>query len=380
MSLSIVPSEKSDDDIIKEIREKFKLNIKPFDKMDDDLILLAFIPTCKTGEINIKYGVCNHQSLEFFGDKVYGSIITSLLYELFRLKQSAHFYTQLFSEFAKNILLTDLMINHQGCKLVRDEPFTINMKVKKKKFHNVCADSFEALLGAMYVYLEDENQNSIELIKYWLFRYTKLPYIIKKNFHRKGLTDIPIYVINDQEALEKNWTTVGMNIKNKNYQLSFSDKGIIVYHHTPIEIIFKLLNWKYNIVNEDGEIRVVIYPDEIEMIIGSGLNIYQAFERTKSYLKSRGYIVDMQSVTTLFSDQTEILPLLDDKGKPKSPKVRSQPNSPKVRSQPNSPKRLSSPKVRFQSNSPKVRSQPNSPKKSYLQQNRASSSKIKSNK
>lgn len=71
MKKRIITSNESNEKIIFGIRSKFNLN--------DDLLLIAFTPKCIAPKN--KYGICDHQSLEFYGDKIFYSLIMSLLYD-----------------------------------------------------------------------------------------------------------------------------------------------------------------------------------------------------------------------------------------------------------------------------------------------------------
>src|SRR5438552_486181 len=121
-------------DLIKQIRSLFGLNESPFDTLDNDFILLAFIPACISNNYNLnqatlvrlkkKYGVCDHQMLEFYGDRVFYDVLAIILYDLFGLNNTPSFLTALNNYLASNRLLADLMLNKDACKYVRSLNYT----------------------------------------------------------------------------------------------------------------------------------------------------------------------------------------------------------------------------------------------------------------
>lgn len=119
---TIVPIKEDPKTIISDIREIFGLNEYPYQNIDNDLLLISFTPKCKINQqpnLNLKYQTCNHQSLEFYGDKCFYSVIASLLFDIFGLSPSPGFLTNLTNKLTKNILFFDLMRDKNACILVR---------------------------------------------------------------------------------------------------------------------------------------------------------------------------------------------------------------------------------------------------------------------
>ena len=294
----VVTKTESDNKIISEIRDKFNLDEDPFNSIDDQLLLLAFTPYCKT--INNKYGICDHQSLEFYGDKIFYSVIMSLLYDFFGLKQTPQFYNDLTSQLTNNRILTDLMINKSACELVRSDNYTINKT--QKKFHNKCADSLEALFGVMYVNFRTKRVDYTGIIKHWLLKNTKFPFIIKKFLNNKGYKDIPVYVVNDRKKLMDEWIKYPEH-KIDLKELDFAYSGIIFNSTDSIEHIFKLLNWDYNPIFDGTTYKIYGKPNGIDQIIGIGNTIENTIKNSIFLMQKRGFIVPMQNIETPFSDE-----------------------------------------------------------------------------
>ncbi len=135
--------------------------------IDPDLIDLAFsqsltgLPTNLKVSYEKKYGITSYQSLEFLGDGVLEILLKYLLYQrlhsqgpgdmtnaLWHLRSNA-FFTCL----AKDVI----------CDYVRTKAQSINMKT--------CADVFEALFGALFIYLIDNEYDAFSILYYWLLDF-----------------------------------------------------------------------------------------------------------------------------------------------------------------------------------------------------------------
>jgi dsRNA-specific ribonuclease len=303
MKKTIITDKDSDDIIIDKIRSTFNFNEDPFNSIDDDLLIMAFTPKCnishpKYNKIKSKYGICDHQSLEFYGDKIFYSVIMSLLYDFFGLKKTPGFYSKLTSELTNNSLLTDLMINKSACQFVRSNNYDIVYGLKK--FHNTCADSLEALIGVMYIHFRTKRVDYTGIIKHWLLKNTPFPFIVKKFLNKQGYNDIPVYVINDRKYLLEMWST---NNKDILRELDFAYSGIIFNDDDTLQHIYKLLNWEYIEQFINGVYNIYGKPNGIDQILGSGENIEEAVQNTFSVLIGRGFIVHMKNIDTFFSDE-----------------------------------------------------------------------------
>jgi hypothetical protein len=375
---TIIPIQSSDEDIVSHVRDIFGLYEYPYDDMDDDIILLAFVPSKmissdRSNNFKYKYGTDNHQSLEFYGDKILYGVIASILYELFGLSMTPHFYSTLNANLTKNRLLTDLMMDKNSCNLVRTTIYNINV-TGRQKFHNVCADSFEALIGAIFIHLKIKRLDYMIHIKNWLLKNTGLPFVLKKYLNDMGFEDKVIYVVNDREKLLERWKNAYELLKRdlstktpfidkmvydslmRSYskaqdisEKDFSFTGIIINPNSDIKQIFTSLQWpfsepflKYNNYIMEG------YPNGIPTTIGIGSTPKESIADAMIFMNSRGYTVPMREISLQYSSQGSIIQNPPITGNilpriiPSSPRII--PSSPKII--PSSPKIIpSSPKI-----------------------------------
>lgn len=136
---------------------------KNFPEVDKELILLAFNKKSNGSEERLrkKYAVrkMNYQALEYFGDSILDLITNSFLMDLYELSLEVKDYSKIRQIFVKNYTLTQLSIELGFYeKLFPDED--ISQK------HNLCADTFEALIGALWLQYRDEK---IPYIRDWFF-------------------------------------------------------------------------------------------------------------------------------------------------------------------------------------------------------------------
>lgn len=319
--------------IIEDIRTTFGLNEPPFNEMDDDLLLLAFIPTCQHTKISPttlnrlkkKYGSCVHQTLEFYGDRVFYAVISSILYEIFGLENNQKVLTQITNYLASNRFLTDLMLNKEACNLVRYSKYTIK---EHPKVHNICADSFEALIGTLFIYLKDRDLNYVETIKRWVVKNTHLPFFLNK--YLRSIQDTSaVYTIPDKERLIRNikerqndelsyLESLKKDLDPEEYQVfreemennlhasieDFASRSLIINHDDSLSTIYRSLKWEYQdpIYSPDTETyHVVGFPNGKEKIIGTGLNEKEAESDALQYLIQMGYIILTKPINTYFT-------------------------------------------------------------------------------
>lgn len=350
---TIIPLNLEYNDLVSLIRKVFGLNEDPYENMDSYIILLAFVPKCNftpdlLNEFNNRYGTCDHQTLEFYGDRILYGVIANIIYDFFGLTMNPHFYTTLNSILTKNRLLTDIMIDKQACELVRSRPYSIR---EGAKFHNICADSFEALIGAIFIHLKTIRLDYMTHIKNWLLKNTGLPYVLKQYLNDVGFSDKTVYVINDRDKLRTQWIhgyeTLQDNLiarkslidtntyeylisaysKSKDVTINdFAFTGIIINPNTSLDKMFDHLKWPYfgPVQNDNGYIIEGI-PGGIPTVIGSGSSPQEAIENAINYLFSRGHLVPMKNISLQYStgsSQQSIQPII-----PIMPKLQQQPTS-----------------------------------------------------
>lgn len=131
---------------INKFRETLHLKNTVFEDIDDDLILLAI--TSSSVSLNreikerlmIKYGSFNYQRLEFLGDSVLQMIITKIIYDIGGLNEGE--MTKLRSAIVRNANLKRYYYAKKLCMTY------ISHEYNDKR----CADIFESILGALFVY------------------------------------------------------------------------------------------------------------------------------------------------------------------------------------------------------------------------------------
>lgn len=303
--MKVVTSKTKDDILIQDIKTTFKLNERPYSTIDKDLLLLAFVPTCKIDKkyLKTKYGTCDHQSLEFLGDKILYGVMADILYESLGLGGEPSTFTTLMTKLTNNRILTDLMVDVDACKFVRTEDYTINNN--SKNFHNQCADSFEALVGALFIHFKEDNY--CRYIKEWILKYTKIPYILRIELDRMGFIDEPVYIINNREDLRNAYLKEYEDLIKKYKEINpdeivdipiisldyFSEKCYIVNPDTPIDVIYSYLGWKYeDPINNNGILQLIGYPKGQKYIIAMGDTFGDVLTEAEKYLISKGYIMN----------------------------------------------------------------------------------------
>lgn len=220
--MEIIPKVISRFHLIIEIKNIFGLNEFPYLNMDEDLILISFIPKCyhvpdiKERLINKYYG-CSRETLEFLGDKILSLVIISILDTFLGIGRSRNIYDDLYSRLGSNRLLTDIMLDKDACNLIRTQKYLI--RETKGKFHNTCADSFKALIGALFIHLDENVLDYVTHIQYWLFKNTKFPLFFKEFLNERKLFKILVYLINNRkkilDTLLSYYNTLIFNLKQQ---------------------------------------------------------------------------------------------------------------------------------------------------------------------
>lgn len=302
MTQYIKTVDKSPSDFIKIIRYNFGLNEYPFDYMDDNLIMLAFTPACKNSLIpkntkfiiKEKYGICDHQSLEFYGDKVLYLVISSILNTIFGLAIVPKIQTEIMSYLTSNRMLTDIMLDSDGCSYVRFRDYKIYYD--KKPFHNICADSFEALVGALFYHLENERLDVLENIRKWILKHTIFPHIIKEYLIDNNY-DNDVYVINKRDIIRTNWNLHYNDSLSIN---SFPYVGLIITHNEYLVDIFRSLGWKYEF-KKSRNLYSLVVPAITGDIVFKGDNVEKIINNVKNFLYETGYVVELQHIKKNYS-------------------------------------------------------------------------------
>jgi dsRNA-specific ribonuclease len=304
----------NDKALITSIRNTFGLKDEPYSLIDDDLLLLAFMPICRKRESKIKdkYGVCNHQTLEFIGDKILYGVIADILYTSLKLGTNPGIFTNLTIQLTNNRVLTDLMLDVDACKFLRVGDY--NITKGGPKFHNKCADSFEALIGVLFVHFQNEDYN--KHIKEWILKYTKIPYILRTELNKINMSNVPVYVINNREKLRNDFLKEYNELAEKYKEINpdevidipdisidtFSKIGYVVNGDTAMDAIYKLLGWKYEtpiIVN--GVYQLIGYPYGIRDIIAMGNSYDELITNADKFLFEKGLVRNNIEIKRVFS-------------------------------------------------------------------------------
>ena len=314
------------------IKNEFGLYSYPFDGIDDELLYLTFSAKCNK-DLSKYYGTCDHQSLEFIGDKMLYSIVCEILYSYFGLTADPGSYTKLTNLLTNNKILTDLMLISDSCEYVNIAPYNI---INSAQFHNSCADSFEALVGALYIHLRNfrPELNPLYELKNWLYNKTYYPLVMAHVFSNfENLKQIPLFVKNSIEKMRYKLDThiIGLE-KRINQKPQFSDLveldpykkeeyelskyALIVYDTASIEDIYMKLDWEYSApipysrleYELDSSLDDVWYYQYHDGILyGIGQTSEEAIKSTISSLKLRGYIIHLSDVDFEFEDFSNML-------------------------------------------------------------------------
>lgn len=269
------------DEFIKLVRSTFNLNEYPWDTIDDGLLYLTFVPKCKNTYPKIveKYKACSHQTLETYGDKILGMIITMITFDSIQLRDTPGLITKINVQLNSNRTLTDVMINKNACQLIRSSDFVIT---EDNKVHNRCADSFEALLGTLFIqtyyYLKID---PLLHIKKWIEKNTDMLH----RLHNIIQSDYVVHQPNNLQSLIQNIESDENVIKR--LPNIISQESVIISNQNKFDDAMKRLGWKHQIKTKDG--LFYIYNDKDELI-GVGTDIDDAKENSVEYLTKLGYV------------------------------------------------------------------------------------------
>ena len=129
---------------------------KWFPDYDKTLLYLAFMPSDNKYHKGPIYqaltdryhyeGHTTYQLLEYYGDQVYYMIIADIFRDFAGLKGTPNAFTNAKIKHTNNAYIRTLSHSHKICDTVYGIRSSANLSP-----HNVCSDSFEALLGALYM-------------------------------------------------------------------------------------------------------------------------------------------------------------------------------------------------------------------------------------
>lgn len=158
------------EDRVDHLRNKV-LNYPLIENIDKSLVLLAIVEpnsqlyhTTKKESAN-KYHAVNNDRLEFLGDAVLELLISDMLYK--KGIETAGRLSVIRSVIVRNVSLICLMNDQNLCDVT-------------KKIEKNCADMFEAIVGAVYVHLDQyDNINPIKIMIKWLIDIWNIDNIIE---------------------------------------------------------------------------------------------------------------------------------------------------------------------------------------------------------
>lgn len=146
--------------------------------LPQDLVYLALnkkLPNKVKQIFEKKYFTNSYETLEFYGDKFLSVIIILLLFRIYGLNITPSESTRLYETFSSNANILEQTISIGYCQeLVTSLRCKWEEQLTK---HNICTDSFEAIIGAIGFYYLYKNIPMIENLYNW---YINLDFI--KNY------------------------------------------------------------------------------------------------------------------------------------------------------------------------------------------------------
>ncbi len=139
--------------------------------IDRDLLTLAFLTKSSKSLLSEedlrtileKYGITSYQSLEFLGDGVLEITLKHMIYQALS-PEGPGAMSRVISVLRSNNFLSCLANRHNLCiSGIRGSPAKL------------CADVFEALLGAIFLHLVDQGLDAYRIIYQWLAEFWELP-------------------------------------------------------------------------------------------------------------------------------------------------------------------------------------------------------------
>lgn len=144
-------------DVVAEHLKNTILNYDLIRNIDNDLVLLAIldpgtnISTKLKNRLLKKYKMINYDKIEFLGDAVLELIVREII---LKKNLSVPDMAKLTSKIVRNVSLICLMNDRKLC----------NRSITIKKS---CVDVFEAIVGAVYIHLNDYDINVIKIMNNW---------------------------------------------------------------------------------------------------------------------------------------------------------------------------------------------------------------------
>lgn len=237
--------------------------------------------------------------------------------DIFGLENTPNFLTDLIQNLTDNRVLTDIMLNKKGCPFVRTENYKIIDK--PSKFHNVCADSFEAMIGAMFYHVQQLNLDTVKIIKMWLLQNTDIVFYITAYLKEEGMDSSRVYTLLDKQKLVEKANSKMRNLLHDLEELKqdlnpelyeslratihdnfvstideFASRAILIDTEDSLQEIYRKLGWVYQEPQFDTDIEgytVEGYPNSYRKRIGYGDTPQEAILDARQYLVDMGYIV-----------------------------------------------------------------------------------------
>jgi dsRNA-specific ribonuclease len=169
------------------IREILGLTEEPFSEIDDNLLFLAFVSKDANLDPEFKdqmikdYGFCDYEKLEFMGDAVLEIIITIIITSIHKdVKPSDMSDARI--ALTRNTTLYCFMNKYDLCSEIIPSTRYLTLKT--------CADTFEAILGAIFLdlyYSQAMLFSSLDYILMWMKRNQTFDQYIRNVIFTKNI-------------------------------------------------------------------------------------------------------------------------------------------------------------------------------------------------
>jgi len=312
---SINPIPFNENNFVGIIRSRFGLTSYPFTLIDDDLLICAFIPRCDTpkyllssnvkSRIRSKYLICDHQSLEYYGDRLLYSIISDYIIDLIGINNPPGLLTEMISFLTNNETITYLMNGIKACELVRSRLYTISNQ--KGRTHNICGDSFEALIGVMFITFRNLDFNYVMKIKEWVVNNTDLTGVVRKYLDDINKGNITVYKGSNKVEIYSKYVeefkSKFSDLEPEEFDLirgemltinDLPDKTLVVSSKESLQSVYRILGWRYAPPNYDEELGSYFmfgYPNGKRYPIGVGDTMDEVINDTFISLVNLGFII-----------------------------------------------------------------------------------------
>lgn len=304
--------------LVHEIRQSLNLDKYPFNLITDNLLLMCFVPKCridgyppvlitdsKRRELVDAYGACDHQTLEYYGDRLLYVVVSDIVESSLALRSSPGVLSTIINYLTNNKTITLLFQEKGICQYVRSHRYIISKE--KGKTHNFCGDSFEALLGAMFYSFKNSDFNYIKKVKDWLLKNTNIIQVYRDYLRAINMGEVKVFTASDIDALLSKQDDIVnsilddrdediIQILNESYfsRADFSDHTLVVSESETLEEIYHKLAWVYRSPIYDRELDAFFmygYPNGVRRVISTGDNENEALENGRLTLANLGYIL-----------------------------------------------------------------------------------------